>query len=268
MNQMRYVWTFFICAALAVGGVILWLIAIIPAGEGAFGIAKMVPFLFLFGSIILFCVIWFPANLGVFLWYRRRRVPDGPKTIVVFSGCVFALCLAAVAMKYISQRHLAHSPPVNVPTPPQQQADTKEIKEIIDGFCARERRGENLTPADGIFATMQQLMWISPTNVVEYTADNLDDKSGFLWVIAGSPNCTPRLFDRFLLLPHTHRFLAANPAAPPQVLEALSHSTNSVVREAVARNRKSPDMVLKQLAADSDQGVRDSAVMTMSQNGR
>lgn len=115
---------------------------------------------------------------------------------------------------------------------------------------------------------VQQFMWTSPTNVVEYTADSLDDKSGFLWVIAGSPNCTPRLFDRFLLLPYTHRFLAANPAAPPQVPEALSHSTNSVVRETVARNRKSPEPVLQQLAADTDLRVRDSAMLTLKQNGR
>jgi len=107
---VRYVWTFLICAAVAVGGVILWLAAIIPRGEGAFGIAKLVPFLFLFGSIIVFCVIWFPANLGVFFWQRRQKGSGESKAVVVFSGCVFALCLTAVGTKYISAWHQAHSP--------------------------------------------------------------------------------------------------------------------------------------------------------------
>jgi hypothetical protein len=144
----------------------------------------------------------------------------------------------------------------------------KDVKGLIDGFCARERRGEKLTPADGIFGTMQQLMFLSPPDVIEYTADNLDDNTGFLWVIAGSPSCTPRLFDRFLSVPSTHRFLAANPAAPLQVLETLSHSTNSQVRERVAANRKSPELVLKQLTSDDDQSVRDSANRNLNHEDR
>jgi hypothetical protein len=268
VKHVRYVWTFFICTALAVLGVVLWLVTIIPRGEGAFGIAKMVPFLFLLGSIIVFCVIWFPANLGVFLWQRRQRGSVESKTVVVFSGCVFALCLTAVGTKCISAWHQAHSPQAKNFPPPQRQVELKDVKGLIDGFCARERRGEKLTPADGIFATMEQLMWLSPPDVVEYTADNLDDRSGFLWVIAGSPHCTPRLFDRFLSVPSTHRFLAANPAASPQVLETLSHSTNSPVRERVAANRKSPELVLRQLAADPDQSVRDSANWNLNHKDR
>jgi hypothetical protein len=257
-----------ICAALAVAGVILWLAAIIPRGEGAFGIAKLVPFLFLFGSIIVFCVIWFPANLGVFLWHRRQRGSGGSKIVVVFSGCLFALCLSAVGAKCISVWRQAHSTQAQGSPPPQRQVELKDVKGLIDGFCARERRGERITPADGIFGTMQQLMFLSPPDVLDYTADNLDDNSDFLWVIAGSPNCTPRLFDRFLSVPSTHRLLGANPAAPPQVLETLSHSANSQVRERVAANRKSPELVLKQLAADPDQSVRDSARRNLNLGGR
>ena len=257
-----------ICGALAVAGVILWLAAIIPRGEGAFGIAKLVPFLFLFGSIIVFCIIWFPANLGVFLWHRRQKGSGESKAVVVFSGCVFALCLTAVGTKLISAWHHMHSPQAYAPPPQQRQIELKDVKGLIDGFCARENRGENLTPADGIFATMEQLISLSTPDVVEYTADNLDDKSGFLWVIAMSPNCTPRLFDRFMLVPSTHRFLAANQAAPPQVLEALSHSTNSQIRERIAANRKSPEVILKKLATDPDQNVRDSAKRTLDLDAR
>lgn len=265
---MRYVWTFLICAALAVAGVILWLAAIIPRGEGAFGIAKLVPFLFLFGSIIVFCGIWFPANLCVLLWHRRQRGPRESKAVVVFSGCLFALCFTAVGAKYISVWRQAHSTQAQGSPSPQRQVELKDVKGLINGFCARERRGEKLTSADGIFDTMQQLMYLSPPEVINYTADNLDDNSGFLWVIAGSPNCTPRLFDRFLSVPSTHRSLGANPAAPPQVLETLSHSTNSQVRERVAANRKSPELVLKQLATDPDQNVRESARRNLSFGGR
>jgi hypothetical protein len=260
-----------ICAALAVTGAIIWLVAIIPPGEGAFGIAKMVPFLFLFGSIIVFCIVWFPANLGVFLWHRRQHGSPEPKEAVVFSGCVFALCVTTVGMIYISSWHQAHSPQPYVP-PPQRQVELKDVKSLIDGFCARDRRGENrgegFKPGDGIVGTMSQLMYISPPDLIEYTADNLDDNSRFLGVIAGSPNCTPRLFDRFLSIPSTHTSLAANRAAPAQVLEALSDSTNCEVRERVAANRKSPELILKKLATDPNQEVRDSAKRTLDFDGR
>ena len=249
-------------------GVVLWLAAMLPRGEGAFGIAKVVPFILLFGSAIVFCVIWFPANLGVFLWHRRRRGSDDSKAVVVFSACVFVLCLAAVGTKCFSAWHYAHSAQTYAPPPPQRQIELKDVKDLIDGFCARDRKGENLTPADGIFGTMQQLVSLSPPNVINYTADNLDDKSGFLWVIAGSPNCTPRLFNRFLTVPSTHESLARNPAAPPQVLESLSHSTNPQVRERVAANRNTPQPILKQLAMDSERTVRDSAERNLKQDTR
>jgi hypothetical protein len=71
-----------------------------------------------------------------------------------------------------------------------------------------------------------------------------------------------------MLVPSTHRFLAANQAAPPQVLEALSHSTNSQIRERIAANRKSPEVILKKLATDPDQNVRDSAKRTLDLDAR
>jgi hypothetical protein len=264
VEQVRYVWTFLICALVAVVGVILCLAAIIPRGEGAFGIAKLVPFLFVFGSMVLFCVIWFPANLGVYLWHRGQRGSQESKAVVVFSGCVFAVCAAAVGAKLVSAWHQAHSPQASAP-PPQQQVQLKDVKGLIDGFCARENRGEKLTPADGIFASMQQLMFNSPPDVIEYTADNLDDKSGFLWVIAMSPSCTSRLFSRFLSVPSTHRFVGGNPAAPAPVLEFLSHSTDPQVRESVAGNRNTPRPILEQLATDPEETVRQSAQRNLKQ---
>jgi hypothetical protein len=111
-------------------------------------------------------------------------------------------------------------------------------------------------------------MCVSPPDVIEYTADNLDDQSLFLWVIAGSPKCTPRLFNRLLSIPSTHTFLAQNLAAPAQVLEVLSHSTNAQVRDRVAANRKSPELILQKLATDPAQNVRHSAKGTLAQDTR
>lgn len=261
-KQVRYVLTFVACAVVAVAGVVLLLVTTVPGGEGNFGVAKLLPFILVFGSAALFCLIWFPANLGVFFWRRRRRV-DETKAVIVLSGVVFALCLAAIGAFF----YLAHSPKAYSPPPPQRQIELKDVKSLIDAFCARERRGEDLGPADGVFASMEQIIYLSPPEVVDYTADNLDDRSGFLWVIAGSPTCTPRLFNRFLSVPSTHLSLAKNRAAPPEVLQALSHSTNSAVRENVAANLNSPDVILRQLAVDSDPNVRNAAATTLNTKG-
>ncbi len=212
----------------------------------------------LFGSIIAFCFIWFPANLGVFI--RQRRVQqDGSANdalaLVFFSGILFVLCIATVGMMW----YRAHSPQNYAPPSPQRQVELKDVKNLIDSFCARERKGEKLTPADGIFATMEQLVPLSSPEVINYLGDNLDDNSGFLWVIAASPNCPSNLFTRFLSVPSTHDSLARNPAASPQVLESLSHSTNWQVRARVAANANTPKATLEQLVGDREGAVRDSA---------
>ena len=254
----RYVWTLFLCAALAVGGVIICLAVTIPHGEGAFGVAKAVPMILLLGPPILFCLLWFPANLLVSLWSRRTRRDTqdlaSPLPLLIFSGGVFVLCIVIVGKPWIS----AHQKHPALPEP-QRQVQLKDIKQIIDDFCARERRGEKLTPADGLFATMEQLASLSSPEAIRYMADNLGDNSGFLWVIAGNPNLTPEEMTRFLSIPSTHRFLANNPAAPPQVLESLSHSTNSEVRTRIAANANTPKATLEQLADDPEGPVRDAA---------
>ena len=130
---------------------------------------------------------------------------------------------------------------------------------MIDNFCARERSGAKLGPSDGMFGTMEQLVYNSPPDVINYTADNLDDNSGFLWVIAGCPNCPPRLITRFLAVPSTHSSLARNPVVSPQILELLSHSTNSQVRACVAANANTSEATLAQLVNDPEWLVRDSA---------
>jgi hypothetical protein len=228
-----------------------------PRGEGAFGIAKAVPMILLYGSAAAFCVIWFPANLGVFLNHRRVQ-PNGSADeavpLVFFSGIVFVVCIATVGMMW----HRAHSPQSYAPPAPQRPIELKDVKEVIDSFCAKERKGEKLTPADGIFATMEQLVWLSPPDVINYMGDNLDDNSGFLWVIAACPNCPSNLFTRFLSVPSTHESLARNPATSPQVLESLSHSTNWQVRARVAANANTPEATLERLAGDPERGVRES----------
>jgi hypothetical protein len=255
---MRYIITFFVCAAIAISSIVLWLVTTLPRGEGAFGIAKAVPIILVFGSAIIFCAIWFPANLAVFLWQRNAHKNEPsirePRTMVVLSACVFVLCATMVGTKWIQARRYAHSPP-----PAQRQAELKDVKELIDGFCKKERNGDKLTPADGIYATMEQLMYNSTPDVLAYTAENLPDDSGFLWVIAASPNCPTNLFTRFLSIPSTHRTLARNSNAPPEVLEFLSRSDLSDVRARVGANANTSKDTLKRLINDQDKAVRDSA---------
>jgi hypothetical protein len=267
---MRYVLTFLICAALAVASIIVWLAAILPRGEGAFGIAKVVPLILVFGSAVAFCVIWFPANLGVFLWHRRTH-RDEPSTgeskaVVFLSGCVFVLCISTVGAKWISAWHYSHSPQAYALPAPQRQVELQDVKGLIDDFCKRERNGQRLTPEDGIFGTMQQIISLSTPDVITYTADNLQDDSGFLWAIAASPNCPTNLFTRFLAVPSTHESLARNRNAPPQVLESLSHSESSVVRARVAANAGTPAATLERLVSDPDGIVRDSAATNLKRH--
>jgi len=95
---MRYLITFFVCAGLAVVGTIVWLVSIIPSGEGAFGLAKAVPYMFVFGSLFGFCMVWFPANVGIFIWDCRRKRASKASSLIplLLSGFAFALCLYRV----------------------------------------------------------------------------------------------------------------------------------------------------------------------------
>src|SRR5262249_273281 len=65
--------------------------------EGSFGIAKLAPLLFIISAIVSFCLIWFPANLAVWLWYRRDSGTKSPQegAPVIASGVLFILALSA-----------------------------------------------------------------------------------------------------------------------------------------------------------------------------
>jgi hypothetical protein len=221
----------------------------------------------LFGSPLVFGLIWFPANLGAYLGSRSaqrdRQQRDSSLALLVFSGCVFILC-GFVAGKLWISAHQKLRPQTHAAPEPQRQVELKDIKGIIDDFCAKERRGEKLTPADGIFGTMQQLASLSTPEAIRYMADNLGDNSGFLWVIAGNPNCTPEQMARFLSIPSTHRFLASNPAAWPELLESLSHSTNAQVRARVAAHPSTLKATLEHLTSDPDSTVSNSAKRSLS----
>jgi hypothetical protein len=255
---MRYILTFFLCAIVAVAGVVIYLSATLPHGEGAFGVAKVVPLILPLFCAIAFSVIWFPANLAVFLWHRRThpsRPPSGEsKSLVGLSACLFGLCIVFGAMWLFPS--IRYQPP---PPPPPRPIEIKDIKPVLDSFSARERKGEKLGPADGIYATMEQLIHLSPPDVIQYMADNLDDNSSLLWVIASTPNCPTNVINRFALIPSTHLWIAGNPATPPQVLESLSHSPSPEVRTRVAVNAKTPKATLEQLTNDPERTVRDAA---------
>jgi hypothetical protein len=78
-----------------------------PPGEGAFGIAKLAPLLFFIAALVFFCLIWFPANLAVWLWYRRNSGSKLPQegSPVIPSGFLFTLALSA-SIYYFSPHYL------------------------------------------------------------------------------------------------------------------------------------------------------------------
>jgi len=91
---MRSVIIFFGCLAISIIGALFYLHAIMPPGEGSFGIAKAVPFLFAQFTFVLFCLIWFPANLiDVYVSSRAANRNWMREESVVLGGLLFAFAL-------------------------------------------------------------------------------------------------------------------------------------------------------------------------------
>ncbi len=264
MNPMRYRISFFACAALAILTIIIWLASIMPAGEGSYGMAKLVLPALIFGSGFVFCLIWFPVNLGIFLWFRRHQLKSGqdPHTrpeVITVSGFVFVVCILVVASLWVAARSRAQLPPP-APEPP---TELKDVKTFVDQFIAQERSGTKRGPNDGTVSAVAQLVSLSKPEVGEYIADHLDDSSDFLQNIAFYPNCAPRLVARFLTIPSTHVALAMNRTASAELLEILSQSTNRDVRFRVAMNRNSSKEALEHLVNDSDREVGKEAKQSL-----
>ena len=246
---MRGVLPFLFCAALSIAGVSLWVMAIMPRGEGGFAFAKALPTILICGSGIIFCATWFPTNLAVFLWSRfvesNQPAAREFRPVVVFSGCLFVLCITLVGAERFLAWRLENSPQAHMPSPPPRQVELKDVKALIDSYCARERNGEKPTATDGEFSTLMQVLHSSTPEVINYAAGNLQDDSGLLWVLAGLSNCPTNLFPRFLSILSTQKSLAGNRATPASTLETLSHSTNRDVRVGVAINASTPEEVLQ-----------------------
>jgi hypothetical protein len=93
---MSFISTFIASVILAVIAALALLDAMMPPGEGSFGIAKMVPIILIVLVPVCFCLIWLPANLIV--WFsltceQKGRTSDA-KSFFAFSGILFMAALA------------------------------------------------------------------------------------------------------------------------------------------------------------------------------
>jgi hypothetical protein len=236
-----------------------------PRGEGAFGVAKAIPVIVPLISAIVFCAIWFPANLGVLLWQRHKngnwRCSAYSIPVVLLSAIAFFVCAFRVGSTWIPAQHQERMRQSYESLAGQPKIELKSVKYLIDSYCTESQRGVNPQPPSGKYGAVRILIAnpATPPEVFNYLADNLDDSSVVLWFMAGCSNCPQRLISRFLSIPSVHEFLAVNPAASPQMLESLSHSTNWHVRDRVAQNGNTPKTILEQLANDPKWTVSDSA---------
>lgn len=260
--QVRYIVTFFVCAVLAVVGTIVWLALIIPAGEGAFGMAKAVPFMFVLASLFGFCIVWLPANVGVYIWDCRRKRASSSSSLVplLLSGLAFALCLYRIGSTWLPAWRQEHARQHYDSLAQHPANGLNEVKELIDSYSTESQRGLNTQPPSGRYGSLRILIDNPSTTpeLLSYLADRLDDNAVLLWFIAQSSNCPPNLINRCLAIPAAHEYLAMNPAASPPLLETLSLSTNWQVRMRVAQNHNTPDSLLERLGTDTNFSVSDS----------
>lgn len=264
---MRYLITFFVCAILSVGGVVIWLTHIIPPGEGAFGIAKMVPLILLIVPPAVFSLVWFPANLIVFLLHRReQRIP--PPSVLSTSAvamimclCVIAFCLYRAAPAWLSERREQKLDSVAS----QSKIELRRVKGLIDQYAAESNRGTQPQPPSGKYRAIRTLIDnpATPPDVLTYLADKMDDASPVLFFIAEKSNCPPALIVRFSSIPGVLPYLAKNIQAPPELLVSLAHSPDWHVRDAVAMNPETPRSILDLLTNDPKWTVQDSAARSI-----
>jgi hypothetical protein len=87
---------FIASGVLAIIAAIVVLSHMMPPGEGSFGMVKLAPLILMVLIPVFFCLIWFPANLAVWLLLTSelKDKASGTKGILAFSGTLFALTLA------------------------------------------------------------------------------------------------------------------------------------------------------------------------------
>jgi hypothetical protein len=131
---------FIASAVLAVIAAIALLSHMMPPGEGSFGMAKLVPLILMVLIPVCFCLIWFPANLAVWLSLTREQKDKatGTKGILAFSGTLFVLTLAVsgwfLAPQWFHRVHFYYKL-------------EDQFGQPVSG--ATIRRHENFTPATG-----------------------------------------------------------------------------------------------------------------------
>ncbi len=137
---MKALAVFIASAVLAVIAAVALLSHMMPPGEGSFGMAKLVPLILMVLIPVCFCLIWFPANLAVWLSLTREQKDKatGTKRILAFSGTLFVLTLAVSGCFLAPQLfHRVHF----------YYKLEDQFGQPVSG--ATIRRHENFTPATG-----------------------------------------------------------------------------------------------------------------------
>jgi hypothetical protein len=266
---VRYLKTFFACALSSVGVVILGLITFLPRGEGAFGIAKVVPEIFLGGSLWIFSMVWFPVCLFLFLKERRSEKLAAPADVFL-SGFAMLLGLLVLALflgSYFSEKARLHREQNREVIASQPKIELSGVKALIDEYVQESQSGSNLQPPSGIYVAMRSLINnpATPSDVLGYLADNLNDSSVLLGFVAERTNCPSRLIPRLRTLPQVQPYLVNSPQAPADFLQQMANSESWTVRTSVAMNPNTPIEALELLAKDSRPKIRELAQKSIQQ---
>jgi len=228
--------------------------------------AKENAVILLLGSAVVFFI--FCVNLGVLFWRRRKsgnwKGAAYSIPLLVFCSMVFVFCIVRAASTWIPAQRQTRMRLSDEVLARQPKIELKTLKGLIDSYCAESQRGVKEVHS-GKDNAIQMLTGnpASPPEVFDYIADNIDDRSFVLRLIACRSNCPPKQINRFMLNPSLHESLAVNPAATLEVLEPLSRSTNRLVRFGVANNLNAPKTILERLANDPEARVNRAAKATL-----
>lgn len=254
---MSYVLTAILSLLVAFVVAFVWVFISIPSGEGAFGVAKAIPLFVGLGTIMFFGIGWFPATLIVFITDRARK-RGTTYVVVITSGLAFIASSFA-----LYSAHRSNAVDLKIQQIRSQAAAATNNFQIFDpviaGYCSESRHG--YYPQTKYHTVISALLEnpSTPPEALEKLANGLDDGHEVLKWIATHPNCSPQLISRFNNIAEFHEYLAKNPRASPELLEALSLSTNEMVRARVAQNTQTPRWLIERLLQDPKPLVRNCA---------
>lgn len=247
----------------SLGIVIFGIMAFFPKGEGAFGIAKALPMIFFGGWLILFSLIWFPVVLTLFLKDRHKiKVPI--PVVIFFSGTVFIIGLVVLGILgagFLHDRAIVKREQGLEAITSQTHIELNTVKPVIDQYLKESHQGLNFQPPSGSYNAMLLLIRnpATPPEVLGYLADNLDNRSLCLGLIAEQTNCPSELFPRLSSLPQVQRYFVRNPHAPADYLRKMAQSEDVWSRLSVACNPNTPIDALELLTKDSRTRNREEA---------